>query len=250
MTSTISVSVKTKIIVVSILIIFFIAIASLIGTIFTIDTINNSTIDEYKTDIYDKKKKELENYVQIAINTINYFYIQSQKQNAKSTDIYKKQALELITKIRYSKNGYFWVNNSKHIMIMHPILKNLNSKDLTNMKDKEGNFMFKDIVFLANQKKEGGVVMYMWPKPNEKLAKEKFSYVKKFEPWDWIVGTGAYLDEVDAKVAKMKKNSEESFEIVILICSIIFVIVLIIISLMTLALSTKRDKKSTKEEYE
>lgn len=135
-------------------------------------------------------------------------------------------------------------------MLMHPILKHLDGKNLEFMKDKNGQFMFQEFVTLANENKEGGIVMYMWPKPNEKIAKAKFSFVKKFEPWGWIVGTGTYLDEVDAKVAKMKEKSEESLEIIVIISAVIFVIVLILLSLITLALSTRRSKKSTKEDYE
>lgn len=74
MTGTINVSMKTKILIITIFVVFFLAIASLIGTIITINSINKSNIDDYKHDIYLKTQTELQNYVQVTIQTIDSFY--------------------------------------------------------------------------------------------------------------------------------------------------------------------------------
>ncbi|RXK00181.1 hypothetical protein CRU98_03220 [Arcobacter sp. CECT 8986] len=250
MTGTISVSVRTKILIISIFVVFSLAVASLLGTIVTVSSINESNISDYKNDIYTKNEDELQNNVQIVIEVINSFYKRSINTSEEETQNLKEQALQTISQIRYSKTGYFWINDSNYKMLMHPILKDLDGKNLKFMKDKNNQYMFQEFVTLANENKQGGIVMYMWPKPDEEVAKAKFSFVKKFEPWDWIVGTGTYLDEVDAKVAKMKEKSEESLEIIVIISAVIFIIVLILLSLITLALSTRRSKNSTKEDYE
>ncbi len=141
------------------------------------------------------------------------------------------------------------INNSKSKMISHPIFKDLNGKNLSTFQDENGQYIFNEFVTIANEKKEGGLVLYLWPKPGEQKAKPKISYVQKFQPWDWIIGTGAYVDEIELKIKNMEEKSEKSLQTITILSAIIFVIVLIILSLITLTLSTKRDDKDYEEEY-
>ncbi|MGC6733042.1 cache domain-containing protein, partial [Escherichia coli] len=77
----------------------------------------------------------------------------------------------------------------------HPTNSKLNGADLSNYADPYGTKLFVEMARITHEKKEGGLVKYYWDKPNKKNEpKEKFSYVQRFEPWDWIIGTGAYVD--------------------------------------------------------
>ncbi len=104
--------------------------------------------------------------------------------------------------MRYGTNGYFWINDTKPKMIMHPIKPSLNNKNVANVQDKKGKYLFKEFVTVTNNNENGALVKYMWPKPNFEEPQEKFSYVQKFGPWNWIIGTGAYIDDIKAKIAK------------------------------------------------
>ena len=159
------------------------------------------------------------------------------------TDVTKKlqdEALKTISEIRYSGNGYFWVNDSSPKMIMHPIQPQLNGTDLSSYKDSEGTFLFNEFVRVANEKKEGGIVKYLWPKPGKDLPQPKFSYVKKFEQWDWIIGTGAYVDDVDEKISIMKKQTKTNIKNLLVTTATVITLLLIMISLITLVITTKR----------
>jgi len=159
------------------------------------------------------------------------------------TDVTKKlqaEALKTISEIRYSGNGYFWVNDSSPKMIMHPIQTQLNGTDLSTYKDSEGTFLFNEFVKVANEKKEGGIVKYLWPKPGKDTPQPKFSYVKKFEQWDWIVGTGAYVDDVDDKISIMRSQTKTNIKNLLVTTAIVVTLMLIMISLITLVITTKR----------
>ncbi len=161
-------------------------------------------------------------------------------------DVTKKlqqEAIKTISEIRYGKTGYFWINDTKPKMIMHPIQPELNGKFVGDMQDKEGQYLFREFVTLTEQVKEGGIIKYMWEKPGYKEPQPKFSYVQKFEPWGWIIGTGAYVDDVEAKIEAMQKQTQRSINMVTIASAVIFIIVLIIISLITLAISTKTDQR-------
>ena len=118
--------------------------------------------------------------------------------------------------MRYANNDYFWINDSRPKMINHPTNSKLNGTDLSNYADPYGTKLFVEMARVTNEKKEGGLVKYYWDKPNKKNdPKEKFSYVQKFEPWDWIIGTGAYVDDIEAEVALMQENTNSKIETII-----------------------------------
>ena len=126
------------------------------------------------------------------------------------------EALKTISEMRYANNDYFWINDSHPKMINHPTNSKLNGTDLSNYADPYGTKLFVEMSRVTNEKKEGGLVKYYWDKPNKKNdPKEKFSYVQKFEPWDWIIGTGAYVDDIEAEVALMQENTNSKIETII-----------------------------------
>jgi methyl-accepting chemotaxis protein len=112
----------------------------------------------------------------------------------------QKQALDAIRVLRYqgrNETNYFWINDMHPTMVMHPMKPELDGKDLTDFKDPTGKAMFVEMVSAAKNP-AGGFVYYMWPKPGQDKPMPKLSFVKGFEPWGWIVGTGVYIDDIDA----------------------------------------------------
>ncbi|RXJ95625.1 chemotaxis protein [Malaciobacter molluscorum] len=151
------------------------------------------------------------------------------------SDVTKKiqlEALNAISKMRYGKDGYFWINDSHPNMIMHPFKPQLDGKDLSNVKDPKNKYLFKEMSKVANKNSKGGLVKYLWPKPGFDKPQEKFSYVQKFGPWDWIIGTGAYVTDIQNEIAKMEGETHtEISEIVknILLYSLIAVVLIYLI---------------------
>ncbi|MGA7078240.1 MAG: methyl-accepting chemotaxis protein [Terriglobales bacterium] len=109
----------------------------------------------------------------------------------------QRRALEVIRPMRYDGQNYFWINDEHPTMIMHPMKPELDGKDLTLLQDKSGKSMFVEFVRAA-QAPDGGYVYYQWPKPGSDQAVDKLSFVKRFAPWGWVIGTGIYIDDVDA----------------------------------------------------
>jgi methyl-accepting chemotaxis protein len=108
----------------------------------------------------------------------------------------QRNALQVIQPMRYDGDNYFWINDTHPTMVMHPTKPELDGKDLTNFKDPAGKALFVDCVNAARNP-EGGFVFYQWPKPGRDKPVAKLSYVREFEPWGWVVGTGIYIDDVD-----------------------------------------------------
>ncbi|WP_026687311.1 methyl-accepting chemotaxis protein [Azovibrio restrictus] len=113
----------------------------------------------------------------------------------------KTLALDTLRAMRYDKVEYFWVNDYQPRVLMHPIKPELQGKDMSATKDPNGKLLF--VEFVNEVKKNGaGFVDYYWPKPGSEAPVAKISYVKGYAPWGWIVGSGIYLDDVDALFRK------------------------------------------------
>ncbi|MFM5199370.1 methyl-accepting chemotaxis protein [Aeromonas caviae] len=110
----------------------------------------------------------------------------------------KAEALALIKGLRYGNDDYFWINDSHPTMVMHPMKPELDGKDLSGVKDKQGLRLFVAFADLARAQ-GAGEVAYYWPKPGVDEPVRKISYIKRFAPWDWIIGTGVYVDDVEAQ---------------------------------------------------
>ncbi len=151
---------------------------------------------------------------------------------------FKEDARRQIANLRFGPAGddYFFIIDTDANIIMHPINPDLDGKNMQNFKDPKGNFLFVDMVKVAREKKEG-FVEYYWPKPGEQEPIRKLSFVKLFEEWGWIVGTGIYMDDIDKAMAVQKQSFAETVAEqrtwIIAISVVMIVLAGIIISLIT-----------------
>ncbi len=118
------------------------------------------------------------------------------------------RAILRIKKLRYGpeKKDYFWINDMTPRMIMHPYRPDLEEKDISDFADPHGKHLF--VKFVEVVKREGaGYVDYRWQwKDDPQKIVPKLSYIKGFEPWGWIIGTGMYVDDVHAEIALIRKK--------------------------------------------
>jgi methyl-accepting chemotaxis protein len=105
-------------------------------------------------------------------------------------------ALAALRRLRYEEREYFWVNDLHPRMVMHPTKPELDGKDLGDDADPNGKKLFVEFVNVV-RRSGAGYVDYLWPKPGASEPVRKISYVKLFERWGWVVGSGLYLDDLD-----------------------------------------------------
>ncbi|MCA1244874.1 methyl-accepting chemotaxis protein [Stappia stellulata] len=153
-------------------------------------------VSGYHTRLVEDRKAELTHIVEAATSMVAHEYALAQS-GAKTEEQAKRDASEMLRALRYGGNEYFWINDMQHVMLMHPFSAKLEGKNLETLEDKDGTRFFAEFVKLA--KTEGsGLVEYHWPKPGSEEPVRKFSYIKGFEPWGWVIGTGVYVDDLDA----------------------------------------------------
>jgi len=170
---------------------------SILVILVLIGLVLQSTTSLYKQydALIDQQYTKVKQLVQSSHSILKHYHQLSQ-QGKLTEEQAKERAKAAIQSLRYSQNDYFWINNFEPKMIMHPIKPSLDGKNVGGVKDSNGVPLFLEIVKVAKRDGEG-FVKYLWPKPGADKPVEKISYVKEFSPWQWIIGTGVYLDNVD-----------------------------------------------------
>lgn len=161
-------------------------------------------IPSMKQNIIERKKETIK---EITLTIISEFKDLHRQENLKILTLEKAQklALEQIENLRFGSDGkdYFWVTDMYPKMMMHPYRKDLNGQDVTHYSDPSGKRLFFEFVNVVKAKNEG-YVDYLWQwKDDSKRIVPKLSFVKAFEPWGWVIGTGIYLEDVEEEISKI-----------------------------------------------
>ncbi len=114
----------------------------------------------------------------------------------------KRKIINFIKNYRYNNGaGYFWITDFKPVMVMHPLMPELDNKYMGNFHDSDGVYPFNNMVNVCKQHKNG-IVRYKWLNPASGVVEDKISYVFTFQPFNWIVGTDEYYSELNKKLRK------------------------------------------------
>ncbi len=150
-------------------------------------------------DLYDGKAQKTRHVVQ-AVSGVLAYYHGLETAGTLSKTVAQQQALTVISQLRYDHDDYFWINDLRPFMVMHPTNPKLDGKDVSSIKDPDGVALFSEMAAVAKTKGQG-VVDYRWPKPGAQEPVQKTSYVQLFEPWGWVIGSGIYIDDMQAEFA-------------------------------------------------
>jgi methyl-accepting chemotaxis protein len=191
--------------------------------ILAVAIINTISLSRGYDSLREQKRESTKNQVASAYSIIKHQY--SLFQQGKLTEEQaKSQALSIIGALRYSDNNYFWINDYDPTMVMHPIKPALNGKSIAHVKDPNGTPLFLNMVDVVKSKGEG-FVPYQWAKPGYDKPVDKISFVKGFESWQWIIGSGSYLDDINATFAEHRNALIfDSFIIAVILIILTYII--------------------------
>ncbi len=154
----------------------------------------------HKDSLYEERKDKTRNVVEVAYNAVQY-YGELVRTGSMSADEAKRNALNHLSSLRYNQDDYYWVNDLNAVVLAHPFAPELVGKNSKNLKDVNGKFIFSEFVDVA-RKNGQGFVEYFWPKPGLDDPVEKISFVKLYEPWGWVIGSGVYVNDIAASFEK------------------------------------------------
>jgi len=184
-----------------------------------IDALDND-IAEFRSSLIKERKQQLKEITEVAAGIVSY-----QTSLADQGDV--RAALR---DIRFGSAGYFYIYNTQGINIFHGSKPELEGSDLIGMTDPKGT---KIVVGLLNAAQKGdGHFSYFYQKPDSQAQIEKLSYVTMLPGTDWMLGTGAYIEDIEAVINEYALTAKQSLQAKmtqILLLSAILIIATIVI---------------------
>ena len=152
--------------------------------------------------LMEGKEEATKSAVEVAFHTIERYGAKAKSGELPVAEA-RKRAMDDLRSLRYKGKEYVWINDLTPRMIMHPIKPDLDGKDLSESKDPKGKRLFVEFARTCREK-GAGFVDYLWPKPGSEEPVPKISYVKLYEPWGWVLGSGIYIDDVKQEMAILR----------------------------------------------
>ncbi len=171
--------------------ILLIVVTSLIGTALVIAF----GLVSLRAELMDSRRLKTQQVVEVAETLVRHYQAEAQAGRL-TQDQAQAAALAALRDLRYGGSEYFWVNDMRARVLMHPIRPDFEGKDMSGLLDKAGKAIFPAFVDIV-AKQQAGFVDYLWPKPGSDQPVPKVSFVKSVPGWGWVVGTGIYVDDVD-----------------------------------------------------
>ena len=144
--------------------------------------------------LYREKEAATKHAVEVAYGVLDY-YGQQVAVGRMTEEAAQAAAAAAVKVMRYDKADYFWINDFHPRVVMHPVTASLVGQDVSTYADPHGKLIFMEAVKIATRD-GGGYMEYMWPKPGETTPKTKLSYVKLYPRWNWVIGSGIYIEDV------------------------------------------------------
>ena len=187
----------------------------------------NSQAEQIRSTYIDRKKQLIRQEVIYVVDMIRYRRLQSeeltrkkikyrvyeaysiarhvyeQNRNTESNAAIQKMVLNALRPIRFENgSGYYFATRLDGFEMLFADRPGMEGLNLLNMQDTRGKYVIKDMIEIAKQSNEG-FYEYHWTKPgSEKRDFKKISFIKRFEPWDWFIGTGLYVDDIEAQITE------------------------------------------------
>ncbi|QXO17275.1 MULTISPECIES: methyl-accepting chemotaxis protein [Vibrio] len=157
-------------------------------------------LTQYRAQLVESRKAELKAYLMMGVTAIQDLY------DADRNGENQAQAKAILKAMRFESDGYFFAYDSQGVNTLHAINPALEGKNLYDLKDKNGVPVIAGLIQAA--KSGDGFLYFSWHKPSLDAQAPKLGYAEYLPKWDWVLGTGIYIDDIDTQVAQFEAQRE------------------------------------------
>ncbi|WP_411062056.1 cache domain-containing protein [Vibrio chagasii] len=189
-------------------------------------TLGDKEVEIFRDSLIKSRENALKDTVDLAFDAIEHIYNDPDIQEAQA----KTEVRAILSKLRYGADGYFFAYDRHGTNLVHPIQPELIGQNLLQLQDEDGDFLIEAL--LREAQTGGGFHQYLWQKPSTGEVVSKLSYAAWLERWDWMIGTGLYIEDVHQEVASMQaainKNIETTFFSIVVILSVTVAVIIVL----------------------
>ncbi len=208
---------KTKLVFVALLPIILISFATIFVVNIQYNRLATSQSGIVEKMYLDLKKNELKNYIELAQGAVDPVYTSTLKTKRQA----QRQASDILRKMSYGRDNYFFVYDEDGTNIVNPRLTYFVGNNWLGLENSDGKHIIRDMIKIGQD--GGGFYEHTWLKPSTGEYVDKLAYSTFFPKWGWMLGTGIYLDDVTEKVNTVQtemSNSIKQTRFVLLLLSV------------------------------
>lgn len=181
------------------------------------------TASTFRESIIDSRKQELKNYVSLAMSSIDHIYGHDNQDDEAAQEL----VVGILSDLEFGEDGYFFAYSDLGDNIVHPKQTYRIGRNWWGLQDETGQFLIQDLIGRAQE--GGGYVEYFWEKPSNNQIAKKLAYSVMLDRWQWMLGTGIYIDDIDEDVASIQseidKQIRNSAFVILLIALVAFAVI-------------------------
>lgn len=197
-------------------------------SIFSIKNTTDMAVKEYEDAMNSGYDTEIKSEVQTVIAVLQAEY-DKYLAGEMTEEEAKEEAKEIVRAMRYrdDASGYFWIDDTDYILVMHPILKEQEGNNRYDLEDQNGVMIIQEIMKVCTGVDGGGYNEFYFTKADGVTIAPKVAYSQLFAPWGWAVSTGNYVDDMQIETATVEERINQKF---ITLCIIILIMILVMIA--------------------
>ncbi len=190
-------------------------------------------MDAYRKSLFTDFDILTKSQVELAMSTLQRVYDRHQKGEIATLEEAKLIGADILRNMHFGKDGYVWADTSRGDNVVMLGKEKIEGKNRYDQQDVKGTYMMREILKNGMQP-GGGYTNYWFPKPGSDKPAPKRSYSLYFKPFDWVIGTGNYVDDLEAMVQKAAdEDNKRIFQGVYLLIGVT-IVVLIAVCLLAL----------------
>ena len=166
-------------------------------------------LENYRTQLLQDVDTSLKNETQIVVSLLEKVY-QQQQAGLLSEPEAKKIAADLVRDLRYDDGkGYFWIDTADGVNVVL-LGRDVEGKSRIDLVDPDGVHFIQEML-KNGQQPGGGYTDLSFAKPGETTPLPKRNYTTTFAPYQWVLGTGVWIDQIDTLIAAQKESIDADF---------------------------------------
>ncbi|MCR9582944.1 cache domain-containing protein [Vibrio antiquarius] len=195
-------------------------------SIYQTKTLGKREVEIFHQNLIQSKEAALKDTVDVAFDSISYIYNDPTLEES----VAKTRVKAILNRLSYGADGYFFAYDKYGTNLVHPVLPELVGENLLYLEDENGDRLIEALLYQAQS--GGGFHQYLWQKPSTGEVVPKLSYAAWLDKWEWMIGTGLYIEDVSQEVANMRaavnKNIETTFFSVVVILAVTVAVIIVL----------------------
>jgi two-component system NarL family sensor kinase len=227
---------KTKLFLLTIVPLCIVFISVVWISVFQMKQLGENEISLFETKMLESREQALQDSVEVALAAISHIVA----DDAIPDHIAQVEVKKILRNLRYSQDGYYFVYDQHGFNLVHPISLELEGRNLLHLKDQYGDSIIGSLLHAAQR--GGGFHNYDWQRPSTGQVEAKLSYAFWIDRWDWMIGTGIYIEDIATDVANMQRSVQSNVNNTFFSLTSIFIISVVLIILVTLVINVREHR--------